>query len=141
MSKLSTIICSIVMISSIATLSGCSQPESSPTGETYQNSENVTGLIYRADGSTGDGADDVSITIEPIESQQTQQVKTDSLVPWTSTVAGSDGDKVRMTVESLSSNGEAECQISYRDIIIHNTASGDHAIAVCEGTLSAWADQ
>lgn len=134
-----TMIVSIPLLATVF-LAGCAG-ESKPGQEIYQNSETVQGLIYRADGTTGDGADDVKVTITPTSTDQTGEPGTDSLVPWTKTTSGAEGDKVKMTVESLSTNGEAECQISYQDIIIHNTASGDHAVAVCEGTLSTWAEQ
>ena len=123
-------------------ISGCtSTGGSSAIGESYQNSETVSGLIYYASGSQGDGADDARVTIEPIGAQTEELTAaggTDTLLPYTVTTGGADGAKVRMTVESLSSDGEVECQVSYLDMIIHNEASGDHAVAVCEGVLSSW---
>jgi len=141
------LIVAAVLLSSVVTLSGCSgeggpKAGSPETGDIYQNSETVEGLIYYAAGSVGDGADDARVSIKPIGGQSandlTGESGTDTLLPFTLTTGGAEGETVRMTVESLSSDGEVECQISYRDIIIHNTASGDHAVAVCEGKLTAW---
>ena len=126
-----------ILTSSLVSCSG-SSPEASENGTIIQNSETVQGLSYRASGSTGDGADDARITVKATKTDPEATEAYDTLVPWTRTSTGNDGDTVSMTVESLSTDGKAECQIFYKDIIIRNVATGDHAIAKCEGVLSAF---
>ena len=121
------------------TLSGCAAvantTDGSATGDKYENSERVSGLIYMAKGTIGDGADDAIVNIEPSEADAEGTVDANTILPWTRTAQGVAGDKVKMTVKSLSSDGTVECQIFFDNIIIHNTASGDHATVTCEGTL------
>lgn len=119
-------------------LSGCSPSAGSDTSEVMRNSETVSGLIYRATGSVGDGPDDAIINIATTTSDTEGAKDVNTILPWTRTTSGADGLKVKMTVESLSSDGEVQCQIFYQDIIIIHKASGDHAVATCEGTLDSY---
>lgn len=128
----------------LAALSGCSTVEHTTAGsEIYQNSETVTGVVYRASGSHANAADDAEITVETLETEYANPLPketTTSIFPWTVTRPGANGDLVRMTVKSLSEDGVAECQISFEDTIIHDVAKGDHPKAVCEGRLTFWKD-
>jgi len=125
---------SLVLLS----LSGCSPTSDISTefGTKIENSEYMNGLTYTAIGTMGDGADDALITIEPTDGDTEGVTDANTILPWTRTVqAGIVGGKVSMRVESLSSDGTVTCQIMYQNVIINNSASGDHAVAVCEGTL------
>ena len=120
-------------------LAGCSAGSgSSELGEKYENSETLQGVTYRVSGSVGDGADDAVITIQPNDSDPVGEKQVNTILPWTKTSTGNEGMKVSMTVESLSSDGDIECQIFYQNMIIRNTASGDHATVTCEGELSTF---
>jgi len=119
--------------------SACSStPGPSPTGTRMENSDTVDGLSYRASGTVGDGPDDALISIKSTTSDPTETVDSPTILPWTRTSVGNDGDKVSMTVESLSSDGTVQCQIFYKNLIIINEASGDHVTVTCEGELSAF---
>jgi hypothetical protein len=128
----------LVLISVILmfVITGCSSQTNSATGDKYENSERVTGLIYMASGTQGDGPDDATVIIEPTDSDPTGEPGASTLLPWTKTTTGTQGSKVSMTVESLASDGTVECQIMFDNIIIHNKASGDHVKVTCEGTLT-----
>lgn len=130
-------------------LSGCASPvERTAAGsEIYKNSSTLTGgTEYYATGSQGDGVDDARVTIETLKESPDrvpgsapEKETTETLLPFKATRGAANGDTIRMTVESLSKNGKAECQISHMDMIIHDVAEGDHAKAVCEGVLNTWA--
>lgn len=110
------------------------------TGDKYKNSETVEGLIYMAKGTPAtDAPDDAIINIAPLKGGSGEaalgEKDVNTLLPWTKTTGGATDSKVSMTVESLSSDGEVECQIFFQNMIIHNKASGDHAKVTCEGTL------
>lgn len=144
------ILVTALFAASATMLAGCSTSvEHTAAGsEIYKNSSTLTGgTEYYATGSQGDGVDDARVTIETLK-QAPEAVSgsalpkytTETLLPFKNVRGGANGDKVRMTVESLSKNGKAECQISHMDMIIHDVAEGDHAKAVCEGVLNTWAD-
>lgn len=124
----------LIPLTLIVLLSGCSS-DNSNSGEKYKNSEKVDGLVYMAMGTQGDGPDDAIVNVASTKSNPEETKDVNTILPWTKTVKGTAGEKVSMTVESLSSDGTVECQIMFDDIIIYNKASGNNVTVTCEGTL------
>jgi hypothetical protein len=123
-------------------LAGCaSSKPNSANGDKSDNGSTSAGnnwnqLVYRATGTQGDGADDATTIIVPPEGSGEQATQEDSILPfWVVTSAYGNSVKVNMTVKSLSSKGTVGCEVTWRNVTLKNTASGDHAVAKCIGTM------
>ncbi|WP_207456603.1 hypothetical protein [Desertivibrio insolitus] len=91
---------------------------------------------FEARGSMGDGVDDVRVFV--YHEGDLLSGPSESIVPWkTTTGVGPVPTTVSMTVESLSSDGEARCTIHWGGRSVSNTARGDHAVAECIAHLEA----
>jgi hypothetical protein len=91
-------------------------------------------LVFEATGSLGQGVDDVQATVfDGTQEQQLVGLSPTSLNTSHCPVAG--GTEVRMSVETLSANGWAECRITFAGRSVTNRAEGDHAVAECTATL------
>jgi len=95
-------------------------------------------LVFSAIGTVGDGADDATIVIESTGTGDEGIDDYATILPWSRTIpfgGGNDTYHVSMTVTSLSSDGSVSCAVVYQNVTLKNTASGDHAVAVCEGDM------
>jgi len=141
--KKSPIAFAFIAVSIVAVLSGCSSP-SSPTGTKSDNGREPTRgdyaqLIYSAIGTVGDGADDASIVIKSTGDDVEGLSDYTTILPWSMTSrfgTGNEDNFVSLTVSSLSSDGSVSCAVTYQNVTIKNTATGDHPVAVCEGTMT-----
>jgi len=121
-------------------LFGCSEEPYPPGGKIFDNGRapgdsGYGALTYSVTGSQGDDADDATIVIEPKNGMP--GTDTSAILPWKNiTELSAVGLKVSMTATSHASDGEISCEISYANVTIANTASGDHPAVTCEGTLS-----
>ena len=126
----------------LATLIGCStSTPHSENGEVTDNgstsdSPKWNQLVYTATGTQGDGADDATTIIEPPVGSGEARTEEDSILPL-SQIGEMFGRpmKVDMTVKSLSSDGTVGCEVTWRNVRLKNTASGDHAVARCVGVM------
>lgn len=118
---------------------GCASAGSDGTG-TITGTGDAKGLQFTAGGSTGDGADDVEITVDHSAVDGVAPETTTSIVPWRQT-AGASGftepKTVTMTVRSLAADGWASCDITWSGRSVTNRQSGDHAVATCVATLAS----
>jgi hypothetical protein len=111
------------------------------TGCGPQNGGTLTGyntrdLSIRGDGPTGDGVDDIRLTIVRTASDGTTTTYTnESLAPARSESGGSAGTHIEVTVESLASDGWAECSITFGGQTVSDRAEGSYAVAECSATL------
>lgn len=119
-------------------LVGCASPAvHTDHGAKYKNVARVTGLVYHAEGTAARNAvDDALITIAPTRGDAVGEKSTGTLIPWTKTTVGYDGESVKMTVKSLADEGTVSCNIKFQNVIISNTTTGKNPVAVCEGTLT-----
>ena len=110
----------------------------SPTTEAPLTARNGTSSSTRqpAPSTQGDGADDATTIIEPPVGSGEARTEEDSILPL-SQIGEMFGNpmKVDMTVKSLSSDGTVGCEVTWRNVRLKNTASGDHAVARCVGVM------
>ncbi len=119
------------------TAAGCSTSAQNGMG-TITGTGDDKGLQFTAGGSTGDGADDVEVTVDHSAIDGVDPETTTSIVPWrqTASVYGLDKPKtVTMTVKSLAKNGWASCDITWSGQSISTKQTGKHAVAECVATL------
>ncbi|MGW8431079.1 hypothetical protein ACWGJ9_08145 [Curtobacterium citreum] len=97
------------------------------------------GVQYIAGGSTGDGADDVEVTVDHSAVDGIEPETTRSIVPWRtggSAYGFEEPKTVTMTVKSLTKDGWASCEIRWSGQSVTKKVSGEYAVAECAATLA-----
>lgn len=97
------------------------------------------GVQYIAGGSTGDGADDIEVTVDHSAVDGVEPETTRSIAPWHAggSAYGFETPKtVRMTVKSLAKNGWASCEVRWSGKSAAKKVSGEYAVADCAATLA-----